>query len=103
MEIEGCLALAEGMPLEPVLGGKRSLLVRASVAAQAVGYLGLPVEVSPELKGLVETFLAVPPGEPTLESLQTLCNLLLVALGEPYKLVVVEEDGLEVWGIGAAV
>ena len=103
LEIEECLSLAEGLPLESVLGDKYSLLVRASVAAQVVGYLGLPVKVPPELKGLVGAFLAVPPGEPTLENLRTLCNLLLAALGEPYELVVVKEDGLEVWGIEATV
>jgi len=103
LEIEECLSPAEGLPLESVLGDKYSLLVRASEAAQAVGYLGLPVEVPPELKGLVGSFLAVPPGEPTLENLRTLCNLLLSALGEPYRLAVIEEDGLEVWGIEVAV
>ncbi|MGB9660599.1 MAG: hypothetical protein ACPL5F_01100, partial [Moorellaceae bacterium] len=104
LEIENSVTLAEGLPLDSMLGHGYSLLIRASVAAQAVGYLGLPVEVPPELKGLVGAFLAVPPGEPTLENLRILGNLLLAALGEPYKLVVVEgEDGLEVWSVEATV
>ncbi|MGB9860587.1 MAG: hypothetical protein ACPLQP_11700 [Moorellaceae bacterium] len=103
LEIEESVALAEGLPLGSVLGDKYSRLIRASVAARAVGYLGLPIEVPPELKGLVGAFLAVPPGEPTLENLRTLCNLLLAALGEPYRLAVIEENGIEVWGIEAII
>jgi hypothetical protein len=96
--------IRESLPTVEEILGKEELppveiiLDSALLIAQAVHYLGEPIECGGPLQDLVEAFLSTPPDEPSAENLTRLINKLMATYSEQ-RVQLVPEAELMVWDI----
>jgi hypothetical protein len=70
----------------------------ARIVAQAIKYLGEPIDCGGVLKKAVDTYLAIPPDKPSKNACIELINRLMATYTTMHARLVVE-DGVEVWEV----
>lgn len=96
--------IRESLPVVEELLGKEELppveiiLDAALLIAQAVNYLGEPIECGGPLKDLVDAFLSVAPEAPSAEQLELLINKLMATYSEQ-RVRLVPDEGHLVWRV----
>ncbi len=79
-------------------GSVELLYGAALIIAQAIHYFHEDIPCGGQLGDLIQAMLAIPPGHPTIENLETLTNKLIAATSN-IQLARVKENGVEIWKI----